>query len=434
MTLSGADVAQLLTALALLLCAAHGVGYIFVRFGQPRVIGEILGGLLFGPTVFGALFPTVQARIFPPAGATPLVLDAIYQLGLLLLMFTAGAEVRSAFHRDERRTVAWVGVTGMVLPFLAGIGLLSIVDTTRWEGPAGAGTPFLLVFAIAIAVTSIPVISRIMFDLGILETPFARIVLGVAVIEDVVLYVLLAVALGVIRGPSGDAYGLPDLLGLDPRSGLSTAYHVAATVGFLALAWALGPAIYRWVLRFRFNVVERGSAIGFQLAFMFLVSVIAAFLGVVPLFGAFVSGIVAATSSSADAARAREDIKSFSFAFFIPVYFAIVGLRLDLLRDLEPLAFIAFVAFACVVKWGSVYLGARIARERRGSAINLAVALNARGGPGIVLASVAFGAQIISDAFYTTLVLLAVLTSLAAGSWLERVVRSGRPLRDDAPS
>jgi len=111
------------------------------------------------------------------------------------------------------------------------------------------------------------------------------------------------------------------------------------------------------------------------------------------------------------------------------VYFAIVGLRLDLLRDFEPLSFLAFTAFACIAKSASVYLGARIAREPRTSAINLAVALNARGGPGIVLASVAWDARIIDDGFYTTLVLLAVLTSLAAGSWLESVVRSGRPLR-----
>jgi len=429
MTLSSADVARLLIALALLLSAAHGVGYVFVRLRQPRVVGEIIGGLLLGPTVVGAASPSLQARIFPPTGPTPLVLDAIYQLGLLLLMFSAGAEIRSAFHRDERRTVAWVSVTGMALPFLAGLGVLLFVDTTRWEGTAGAGTPFLLVFAIAIAVTSIPVISRIMFDLGILETSFARIVLGVAVVEDVVLYILLAIALGLVQGASGDVYGLPDALGLDPASGLATAYHVFVTVGFLALALTLGPPIYRWILRFRFNVVERGSAIGFQLIFMFLATVVAVFLGVVALFGAFVGGIVVASSSSENAARAREEIKSFSFAFFIPVYFAIVGLRLDLLRDFEPLSFLAFTAFACIAKSASVYLGARIAREPRTSAINLAVALNARGGPGIVLASVAWDARIIDDGFYTTLVLLAVLTSLAAGSWLESVVRSGRPLR-----
>jgi Kef-type K+ transport system membrane component KefB len=430
-TLSVDDIAGLLVALALLLSAAHGLGYLFTTLGQPRVIGEIVGGLLLGPTVFGAVLPGLQSSVFPDTGPIPLVLDAIYQLGLLLLMFSAGAEIRSALRRGERRTILSVSVAGMALPFLAGLGALTVLDLHRWEGAAGSRASFFLVFAIAIAITSIPVISRIMLDLGILETAFARIVLGVAVIEDVVLYVVLAIALGLAASGPGDVYGLPALLEIDPSSVLATGYHVVATLAFLGISLVAGPPIYRRVLRFRYNVVKRGSAIGFQLVFMFLATAVAVFLGVVPLFGAFVAGIVVASSSAKGAARAREDIKSFSFAFFIPVYFAIVGLRLDLLREFDPLYFLAFFAFACAAKSLSVYLGARLAGEPRSSAVNLAVALNARGGPGIVLASVALDARIISLSFYSSLVLLAVVTSLLAGSWLERVVRSGASLRPE---
>jgi Kef-type K+ transport system membrane component KefB len=185
------------------------------------------------------------------------------------------------------------------------------------------------------------------------------------------------------------------------------------------------------VLRFRYNVVRRGSAIGFQLVFMFLATAVAVFLGVVPLFGAFVAGIVVASSSAKGTAAAREDIKNFSFAFFIPVYFAMVGLRLDLVRDFDLLFFLWFTAFACLAKSASVYLGARAARESAATSTDLAIALNARGGPGIVLASVALDAAIISETFYSTLVLLAIVTSLAAGWWLGRAVRTGRPLREE---
>ena len=431
MTLAPADIGRLLVALALLLSAAHGLGYVFTRFRQPRVIGEILGGLLLGPTVFGALFPEFQAAVFPESGSVPLVLDAIYQLGLLLLMFSAGVEIRAAFHAGERRTVAWVSGVGTVLPFLAGLGLLTFLDAERSRGPAATDASFLLVFAIAIAVTSIPVISRIMLDLGILETSFARIVLGVAVIEDVILYVLLAIALGLAARGSETVYGLPGLLDLDPSGGAGVAYHVVATLAFLGISLVAGPLVYRPALRFRYNVVRRGSAIGFQLVFMFLATAVAVFLGVVPLFGAFVAGIVVASSSVKGAGLARENIKSFSFAFFIPIYFAMVGLRLDLVREFDPLFFLWFSVLACVAKSASVYLGARAARESAAASTNLAVALNARGGPGIVLASVALDAAIISETFYSTLVLLAIVTSLAAGSWLGRAVRTGRPLRDE---
>jgi Kef-type K+ transport system membrane component KefB len=431
-TLSADQVARSLLGITLLLTAAHSVGYLFSHLRQPRVIGEIVGGFLLGPTVFGAIAPRLQAEIFPATGAVPVVLDGVYQLGLLLLMFVAGAEMRSAFRHDERRTVGVVTVTGMVVPAAIGLIFASMLPVDLGVGTAHDRTAFAIVFMLAIAVTSIPVIARIMSDLGVLETAFARIVLAVGVIEDVIVYVLLAVALGLVSAGSGDQLGVPAMLGIEGGTVVNVIYHVAATLGFLAVGLWAGPAIYRWVLRFRYNLVRKGSAIGFQLVFMLGFTVAGILLGVVPLFGAFVAGIVVASSSAERAAEARETIRTFSFAFFIPLYFAIVGLRLDLLHSFNPVFFLSFLVVACATKFVSVWAGARIAGESPSSATNLGVALNARGGPGIVLASVALGAGIIDESFYATLVLLAIVTSLLAGSWLGHVVRSGTPLRQDA--
>jgi Kef-type K+ transport system membrane component KefB len=429
-TLGSLELARLLLAITVLLVAAHAVGYLAHRFGQPRVIGEIVGGLLLGPTVLGAIAPGLHDQVFPVSGPVPVVLDAMYQLGLLLLMFSAGSEIRSSFQADERRTVGAVTITGMVVPFLVGLGFVALLPDGAHVGAAGDHTAFMLVFALAIAVTSIPVISRIMFDLGILETAFARIVLAVAVLEDVAIYVLLAIALGLVAGGSGEGLGLPAMLGLEPGSATSIGFHVVATIAFLGLALWIGPPIYRSMLRFRFNVVKRGSAVAFQIVFMLAVTMIAVALDVVPLFGAFVAGIVVGSAEGTTGAEAaRETIRSFSFAFFIPLYFAIVGLRLDLLDGFEPLFFLLFLVVACLAKYASVWLGARWAGESRAGAHNLGVALNARGGPGIVLASVAFDAGIVDGGFYAVLVMLAIVTSLVAGSWLGRVVRSGAPLR-----
>jgi Kef-type K+ transport system membrane component KefB len=429
-TLGGLELSRLLLAITSLLIAAHAVGYLANRLGQPRVIGEILGGLILGPTVLGALEPALLDRIFPSAGPVPLVLDALYQLGLLLLMFSAGSEIRSSFKAGERRTVAAITITGMVVPFVVGLGFVALLPAGAHVGTAGDRTAFVLVFALAIAVTSIPVISRIMLDLGILETAFARIVLAVAVLEDVAIYVVLAIALGLVAGTSGDGAGLPAVLELQPGSAGAIAYHVVATIGFLALALGAGPRVYRGLLRFRFNVVKRGSAIAFQVVFMLAVTMFAVALDVVPLFGAFVAGIVVGSATGTGGAEAaRETIRGFSFAFFIPLYFAIVGLRLDLIHGFEPLFFALFLAVACVVKYASVWLGARWSGESSAGARNLGVALNARGGPGIVLASVSFDAGIVDGGFYAVLVMLAIVTSLLAGAWLGRVVRSGVALR-----
>ena len=428
-TLSAGDVVRVLLAITLLLIAAHCGGYLFARFHQPRVIGEILGGLALGPTLLGVIAPGVEAHLFPTTGEVPLVLDGLAQLGLLLLMFGAGAEMRSSFRSDERRTVAAVSITGIAIPAAVGLAFVSLLPHGYGIGTAGSRPAFVLVFVLAIAVASIPVISRIMFDLGILETPFARIVLTVAVLEDVIVYVVLAVAVGLVAASSGDAIGLPAVLGIRPGSEANVAFHVVATLGFLVVTLLVGPAVYRALAGFRFNLIRRGNDVAFQLVFMLLLTVGAALLGVTPMFGAFMAGIIVGTAAGETGREERASINAFSFAFFIPIYFAMVGLKLDLVHAFSPVFFLIFLAIACAAKFGAVWIGARVAGESTPASTNLGVALNARGGPGIVLASTAFAAGIVDESFYAVLVMLAIVTSLIAGSWLGAVVRRGEPLR-----
>jgi Kef-type K+ transport system membrane component KefB len=431
--LSGSDIASLLVALGLLLLAAHGVGHLFTLLRQPRVIGEITGGLLLGPTLFGALAPDLQARVFPTEGTTAAVLGWSYQLGLLLLMFCSGAEMRSVFRRGEGRIVGVVTVSGVVLPFIAGALLFRVIDSDSLLGEAKSPTALLLVFGLAIAVTSIPVISRIMFDLGIIETSFARIVLGVAVIEDVVVYVVLALAVGMVSSTGTEDFGVPGLLGLEAGTGMSVGYHTLATLAIFALMLTIGPRSFRWSRRQRWNLIASSNSIAYLLLFIFGGTLVCVFLGITPLFGAFLAGIAASVGKGPRATEARESIKSISFAYFVPVYFAIVGLQLDLLHHFDVAFFVWFLLFACVAKSASVYLGARLAGESSRGSRNLAVATNARGGPGIVLASVTYGAGIISQEFYASLIMLAIVTSLLAGTWLGHIVRSREPLRDEKP-
>lgn len=433
MTLAGTDVVRLLMALGLLVIAAHAVGHGFVLLRQPRVIGEIVGGLLLGPTVLGMVLPSWHAALFPDAGASAAVLGWSYQLGLLLLMFCSGAEMRTAFRPGESRVVGLVTVMGVTVPFLAGLAVFLTIDPGGLAGPAGNRTALTLVFGLAVAVTSIPVISRIMVDLGIIDSSFARVVLGVAVLEDLVVYVVLTLALGMVSAPGPAAFGLPALLRLEPGSGWGMTVHAVATAVFLATTALAGPSLFRWLRGSRWNLVATSSPIAFHLVFLFGSTLASLWLGITPIFGAFMAGIATSSATDAVSVEARESIKAFSFAFFVPVYFAIVGAQLDLVHSFRPWFFCWFLAFACAVKSASAYIGARLAGEPRQSSRYIALATNARGGPGIVLASVAFGAGIISEEFYTSLVLLAIVTSMATGSWLGRVVRSGKPLREERP-
>lgn len=410
--MSNSDLTSILFILLLLVGVAQLLGYLFVKLRQPKVAGEICAGVLLGPALLGRL--PVAARLLEATRHQASILTFVYWLGLLLLMFLSGAETRELFTRDERREVGWLTIVGTGLPFALALLFGSWLVRPSLGGPHGNRFSLIIVLAVGVAVTSVPVVSKIFADLKILHTRFARLVLGVAVLEDIVLWLALAVATG-LAGTTAFA----------PRA---MSLHLLATVAFFALGLTLLP---RWVKRFnksRFNVMAIHSPVAYALAVLLAYCALAGALDVSLVFAAFLAGFAVVHKKRRLFAEALEAIGKVSFAFFIPVYFAIVGLKLDLVRGLSLKMLAAFLLGSCAVKILSVSLAGRLAGFRGLDLINLAITTNARGGPGIVLASVAFDAGIISPQFYTTLVIAAVLTSQLAGSWLDYVLRKGWPL------
>jgi K+:H+ antiporter len=411
-TMPANAVGPLIFFIAILLTSAHLLGHLFARLRQPRVIGEILAGILLGPFVLGKL--AIYSRILQlDVAAEPkkAALDLLYQLGLLLLMFLSGAETKALFQKHERKQIAWLASVGTALPFFIMLGLASLLPLGWFMGERSNRTSLILVLGIAVAVTSIPVISRIFFDLKILHTRFARLVLGVAVLEDIGLWAILAVATALAASS-----GMPKR---------SIAVHIALTLVYFALGLTLAPRATKRISKSRFNLLANSSPVTFTLLIVFGYVAVAGLLDVNLVFAAFLAGFAVSRKRLGEA---LETISRFSFALFIPIYFALVGYKLIFGKSFSVLMLLAFLAGACLLKLISVALGARLAGFRGLDVINLAVATNARGGPGIVLASVAYEAGIISAAFYTTLVLVAVLTSQAAGAWLEFILRKGLPL------
>ncbi|MGW5115762.1 cation:proton antiporter [Streptomyces noursei] len=429
--MSQGDLCRALAALLLLLLAAHLVGRLFAKFRQPPVIGEILGGLLLGPTLLGQLAPQVEQWLFPRQGPVATCLELVYQLGMLLLMFLAGLEMRTVFSRRDGRAVALIAVVGMVVPFAFGLLLAKVVDLSGQLGPARNTTALTLIIACGIAITSIPVISRIMMDLGLINTPFARVILSVAALEDIVLNVVISIAVGMVSSVGPRAFGLAPELGIT-SAGASAAYHSVASLAFLGAVALLGLVIRRLAPGGGPGPVN-GLAV--RVAAVLAAAALCSYLGVAPMYGAFVVGLMSSVGgrTAPAAADALRSVRGFATGFFIPIYFAVVGLRLDLVRAFDPGFTLAFIAVACAVKAVSVYLGARLAQRPAADSRHLAVALNARGGPGIVLATVALDAQIVNSAMFTTLVLTAVITSLLAGWWLERAIARGQLTTEPTP-
>jgi Kef-type K+ transport system membrane component KefB len=422
MALSATQLARLLSSLGLVVLIAHLCGQAFARFRQPRVVGEIVGGILLGPTALGLLAPGVQRGLFPATGPVAVGQAAFNQLGLLLLMFLAGAHLRAHAKPAERRIAASVAAFGLVVPFAAGVVAIWLLGHQAYAGPHGTRPALMLTFGIAAAVAAIPIISRIMMDLGIIGTPFARIVLIVAVAEDVLLYLVLAAVLGLAKAEADGA-----------RAGglaLDIARYLLVCLAFFAVCGWWGPRFVRWLADRRWNYLERSSPTAFRLVLLFLAVGVGSALGINPIFAALLAGYSAARGDAlADPDREAETLPAWDALgrighdFLIPVYFGFVGIQLDLVHQFDPLFFALFTVAVCTVKGLSTWTGARLVKAGPRAATRIAVALNARGTPGVTLATVTYAAGVINMKFFATLVMMSIVTCQIAGFWLDRSIR-----------
>ena len=432
--MSNSEIGALVLTLSVLVGAVHTLGYLFERLRQPRLVGEILAGALLGPFVLGRLLPSLSLKLFGSATGSvnkiEIVLTFIYWIGLFLLMFLSGSETRRLMAKETQRETAWLFGVGTTLPFciVLTLGLGSFLPLESISGAAGQQIPALLVLAVAVAVTSIPVISRIFFDLKIIHTRFASLILGFAVLEDVVLWGVLAVATG-IASPADAGHGA-----LLQRISI----HIFATFVYMGLGLTVAPRIVKQLHNTRWNILIKASPVGYLFFVLFIYTAIAAAMDVNLVFAAFLAGFcLVGGMSGTERSRFSQQLESISkvaTGIFIPIYFAIVGYKLVLGREFSFTMLVVFHVTSSIIVLVSFSIAARLAGFRGLDVVNRAITRNARGGPGIVLASVAYDAGIINAAFYTTLVLTAVLTSQAAGVWLRFILSRGLPLLSAHPT
>jgi Kef-type K+ transport system membrane component KefB len=395
-----AELARFFLSLVLLLVGALGGGQLFERLRLPRVIGEIAGGIALGPSVLGLVSRDAQAWLFQGFSAQEALLSAFYWLGLVLLMFTAGFKMRSEGGSWSRAIVPALVIGGLVIPFASGIAGAPLFLSTRTGDPLA----FELVIGIAFAVTSIPVISRIFLDLGIMGTAFASNVVAAATVQDIVLWTVLAVATAVQHGDASDPASL--------------ARVVAVTLGFVLASLLLAPAAVRAVRRKVFGKLSEAPMTGYAMLLCLVFVAAASLLQVNIVFAALLAGLVIARFRSRRLDHVKQRIADIAIYFFVPVYFALVGLRLDLIQEFDVMLTLFFIGGSAAIKLASCAAAARIVGVGWSRAMDYGVAMNTRGGPGIVLASVAQAAGIINARMFTALVLASIVTSLATGLWL----------------
>jgi Kef-type K+ transport system membrane component KefB len=403
------ELGRLLLGLVALLTMALACGRLFERLAMPQVIGEVAGGLILGPSVLGLAFPGLYAWAFKDFPTQAALLSAFYWIGLILLMFVAGFRVQRELNAEDWRDVSLILISGILFPMVGGWFLTELLDERLMMKPGANPVSFHLVLAIATAVTSIPVISRIFLDLNMMSTRFAKVVLMTATLQDLVLWTALAVATGLNAAQGAEPSRIVTIVG--------------ATLVFIALSLAFGPALLKrigtWVPIRR----ETSALVGYALLVCFALTAIASLLQINIVFGALVAGIVVGTFPNEQFAEVRQRIADVALWFFVPIYFAIVGLNIDLSRQLDLENVIVFVVVSSLIKFISVTAVMALSGKKASAAIDYGIAMNTRGGPGIVLASVALAFGIITETFFVTLVLASILTSLATGIWLRIAMR-----------
>jgi Kef-type K+ transport system membrane component KefB len=391
------QVQLLLFDIALIIILARLLGALAKRIGQPPVLGEIVAGILLGPTLFGG---AITKALFPHSLIAPLT--AIANIGLLLFMFVVGYEVDLGLVKGREKVAAGVALGSIFAPLVLGIGLGVYLANSKHVHDK---LTFVLFFAVAMSITAFPVLARILTDRGMHRTRIGGLALAAASVDDVLAWTLLAVVIA-IAGSKGSEWKLA----------LAPVYAAAIIFGVRpGLRWLAG--LYKRQGRLTPTVLAS------VLVLLLLSGWATDWMGVKFIFGAFILGIVMPRDVPALREAILERLEQVSVILLLPVFFVVAGLSVNLsgigLSGLADLGLIMVVAVAG--KFGGAYYGARLTGVRRRQAGALASLMNTRGLTEIVILTVGLQLKILPPSLYTLMVVMAIVTTGMAGPLLKTI-------------
>jgi Kef-type K+ transport system membrane component KefB len=395
---------HVLLALAVVVIAGYLIGRLMMRVGQPPVIGEVLSGILLGPSLLGRLAPGAEAYLFP-VDARP-ALGVIAQLGVILYMFVVGLEFDPGSLRRRAAPFIVTSQVSIALPFALGCALAFAL----YPGfsPAGvAFLPFALFMGIAMSITAFPVLARILTDRGLSRTELGVAALTCAAVDDVMGWCLLAVVVGVSRAALSSAL-------------LSALLAVAFIVFMFAVA---RPIAARMTGRHDETEAPSQGAVTWTLAGLLVSAVVAEMIGIHAIFGAFIFGAILPAESPI-ARELRLHRTPIVTILFLPAFFALTGLRTEigLMSSAREWAFcLAIIVLATAGKFGGTLVAGRAVGMPWGFAARLGVLMNTRGLMELVVLNVGLDIGVISPTLFTMMVIMAIVTTAMTGPLLDRV-------------
>jgi Kef-type K+ transport system membrane component KefB/nucleotide-binding universal stress UspA family protein len=398
--LSESQLLRFLIEIAALLIVSRVLAEIAKRFDQAPVIGELLAGILLGKSVLGHLAPALYGSLF---GGDPLVmhlLESLAWIGAIMLLLYIGLETELELLRGLGRTAALISSFGIALPFGSGIALGYMLPGSYLANP-NSRLIFSLFMAVAMSISAVPVIAKILLDLGLIKRELGMLILAGGIVDDTTGWLLLSLVAGLATA------GTVDLK--------SVSILVAEGAAFLGFCFFFGYRLIRSLMRWIDDrtFIEHGK-FSAMIIIALVCGVVTQAIGLHAVFGAFVAGLMI-RSSTRVRTQDLDELKSISLGVMAPIFFAYSGLKADPASlVMHPVVPLIVLAIACIGKLVGCGIGGLLAKLKPSEALAVASGMNARGGMEIIVALIGLSLGILTQEMYTIIVMVAIATSVAA--------------------
>ena len=400
-----APLSVLLMQIVVILIVAGLFGRLFRRIGQPPVMGEMIAGIVLGPSVLGFFFPQAMSFVFPASSLETLRL--LSQIGVVLFMFIVGMELNVRHVKEKGSAAVMISHASIIVPFVLGTGLALFL----YRGLAPPGTSFsafALFIGVAMSITAFPVLARILEDRGLTQTDLGSIALTCAAVDDVTAWCILALVIALVQA-SGVAVSLVTL--------------VFTLLFAAAMIFLVRPQLRRLVQQATGSHVHTRRLIAGVLAFVLICALITETIGIHALFGAFIAGVVMPPSTDFRAFL-RDKLDAFSAAALLPLFFAFTGLRtqVTLLNDWQSWALCGVIILVAIVgKLGGSMLMSRFTGMSWSQSFSIGTLMNTRGLVELVVLNIGYDLGILSGRIFAMMVLMALVTTFMTGPLLSLV-------------
>lgn len=406
--LSHSDVVHLLVQLSIMLLMGRLLAEAARKFKQPAVIGEIIAGLLLGPTVLGMINPEWFHTLYPVPSSTATVLTGFVQVAVIMLLFIAGLEVDLHIVWQQGRQAVFTSLLGLVIPFFLGFVFPYYFPEFFGIAEGQQRLIFALFMGTAMAITALPVIVRILMDLNIFKSRMGMLVVASAMVDDVIGWIIFSVILGMIGKQGGT---------------MSVFNTILLTFGFVVFMLTVGRGLLNRVLPWvNKKMAWPGGVLSLSLALCFLGAAFTEYIGIHAIFGAFIVG-VALGDSEHFSERAKEIVHQFINNIFAPLFFVSIGLRVNFITNFDPLLTLIILVIAFAGKIIGSGVGTKLGGFTWRESLAAGFGMNARGAMEIILGIVALENGLINEKVFVSLVIMALVTSMSSGPLMKWMLK-----------